>query len=259
MTEAALLVASVYSPSPHNAAWLGLQRSWLRRTLGATPYRFGIVVNGTAAVAVPEGVERIAQYPENRGHAAGLAAALAWMRAQPAFDHGLVLDSDAFPVSDGWYDRLRTQMARFGKRIAAPVRFENLDRFPHPSAMLLARSVLDEPWFALRDGIEATNLLGDSIRDVAASLADRHAEVLPLLRSNAVNLHPVAAAIYHDCFYHHGAGSREFRFRVTDRYRLLEHWPAPLETPEGLASRLFADDEGFVALLRGTADAVRAL
>ena len=118
---------------------------------------------------------------------------------------------------------LAEQMRRFGKRIAAPVRYENLDGFPHPSAMLVERSVLFEPWFVLRDGIEAKNLLGDTIRDVAASLVGRLEQVLPLLRSNAVNLHPVAAAVYHDCFYHHGAGSREFRLRVTDRYGYNRH------------------------------------
>lgn len=258
MAEPTLLIASVYAPSASNDQWLRLQHAWLARTLEGVDYRFGIVLNGVPDLELPAGIEVIERLSDNAGHAAGLASAAQWMRSGSA-SHCLFLDSDAFPVTHGWLPHLLGQMARFSKRVAAPVRFENLDRFPHPCAMLVERSVLDESWFSLRDGIEAPNLLGDTVRDVAASMVDRYAEVLPLLRSNVVNLHPVAAAIYHDCFYHHGAGSREFRFRVTDRYRYLESWPTPWLAPESLSARLFDDSDAFIQLLRGTSDAVRRL
>jgi len=244
-----LLVASVYSPSQHNAQWLALQQAWLAMTLGDQPYRFGIVLNGVDDLAVSGPVEVVARLSGNQGHAAGLAHALSWFRASSS-GWALLLDSDAFPIKPGWLAGLKQQMGRFRRRIAAPVRFENLDRFPHPSAMLVERSVIDEPWFSLQDGIEATNLLDDVIRDVAASMVDRHGDVLPLLRSNALNLHPIAAAIYGDCFYHHGAGSRAFRFRSSDRYSYFEGWPIPVQDPAELQRRLFHDPAAFIELLR---------
>ncbi len=244
-----LLVASVYSPSHNNAQWLALQQAWLGMTLGDQPYRFGVVLNGVDDLAVSGAVEVITRLPGNQGHAAGLAHALSWFRSSSS-GFALLLDSDAFPIKPGWLAGLHHQMVRFRRRIAAPVRFENLDRFPHPSAMLLERSVIDEPWFSLKDGMEATNLLDDVIRDVAASMVDRHGDVLPLLRSNALNLHPVAAAIYGDCFYHHGAGSREFRFRSSDRYAYFDGWPIPVQDPVELQRRLFDDPVAFIELLR---------
>src|SRR2546425_2026497 len=42
---------------------------------------------------------------------------------------------DCFPVRKGWHDVLANQMHRFNKDFAAPVRAENLDLFPHPSAV----------------------------------------------------------------------------------------------------------------------------
>lgn len=38
--------------------------------------------------------------------------------------------------------------------------------------------------------------------------------MLSLLRSNVFNIHPVVAGIYANLFYHHGAGSRQGKFRT---------------------------------------------
>lgn len=251
-----LAILSVHASGSAQRPWLALQSSWVART--TETFRFGIVENGVRFEALPDGLESIVRTDSDLGHARGLELGLEWFRSLEA-SHLLILDSDAFPIKPGWFGELVGQMARFGKRLAAPIRFENLDRFPHPCAMLVERSVIDEPWFSLRDGIEAANLLDDVIRDVAASMVDCHADVLPLLRSNAINLHPVAGALYHDCFYHHGAGSREFRFRVSDRYQYLDGWPKAIASAEQMIERLFRDPEGLVELLRGRSADARAL
>ena len=82
-------------------------------------------------------------------------------------------------------------------------------------------------------------------------------DLLPLLRTNVVNVHPVAAAIYHNLFYHHGAGSRDFNFRVLKRFRYYAHWynidqqqqhgdvllRALLEDPQAFVDRLMGEEE----------------
>jgi hypothetical protein len=78
--------------------------------------------------------------------------------------------------------------------------------------------------------------------------------LLPLLRTNVVNVHPVAAAIYHHLFYHHGAGSREFAFRILKAYQYYEHWydsGAQRSHGEELLAALLRDPDGFVDMLMG--------
>jgi hypothetical protein len=80
-------------------------------------------------------------------------------------------------------------------------------------------------------------------------------EFLPLMRSNLVNRHPVAAGIYHHLFYHHGAGSRSFEFRVVNKYKYCEHWWAD-DDNESLATQLreelFDNPKKFLAKLMST-------
>ena len=44
-----------------------------------------------------------------------------------------------------------------------------------------------------------------------------------MIRTNRVNVHPIGAAIYYDMFYHHGAGSRQAYFRVTDGIKYYQY------------------------------------
>ena len=74
-------------------------------------------------------------------------------------------------------------------------------------------------------------------------------ELLPLMRTNCVNKHPVAAAVYHHLFYHHGAGSRNFEFRVMDKYGYCDHWwnkNGDEKLAEQLRTDLFENPEKFM-------------
>lgn len=74
-------------------------------------------------------------------------------------------------------------------------------------------------------------------------------DVLPLLRTNKVNVHYVAAGIYHHLFYHHGAGSRGFQFRVQKEYKYYDHLideTTEIDYGHQLINSLTSDPEGFI-------------
>jgi hypothetical protein len=147
-------------------------------------------------------------------------------------------------------------MARFGKLFAAPVRAENLDVFPHPCAVFLLDPIIDDPRLEFRAVAPIRNLLGIEVNDTGCATATMNDLLLPLMRSNVVNVHPIAAAIYHHLFYHHGAGSRGFAFRVMNKFAYHRHW-WPAEAPEVVGDRLFhelvSEPEAFIArLMEGT-------
>lgn len=246
--SAPLLVTSIYAPSPENARWYELQRRFIARNT-TVEHEFRVILNGVSARELP-GADVSFANPTNEGHEKALGQLLASLHDQP---HAwfLILDSDCFPIAPGWHEVLSAQLQRFHKSIAAPVRAENLDLFPHPCAVFFGAA-------ALRSGLldfskSATrNLLGEEVVDVGTAMAG--ASLLPLLRTNAINLHPVAAAIYHHLFYHHGAGSRDFAFRVLRKFGYYDHWFDSQRGDEHqryLLGELLRDPEAFVETLAG--------
>jgi hypothetical protein len=70
-----------------------------------------------------------------------------------------------------------------------------------------------------------------------------------MLRTNLVNYHPIAAGVYHHLFYHHGAGSRNFKFRLINKYGYYDHWwdaARDDELAEILRCTLFKNPQGFL-------------
>jgi len=216
-----LLILSIFAPSEHNSLWYDLQRRFIRKTT-TVDYDYGLFLNGIPPVEF-ESAHVLNHSETNEGHKAALARLLSYARQHPYYDNYLFLDSDCFPVGENWYAELTGQMKRFNKTIAAPVRVENLDLFPHPCAVLIAREEIHNERIDFRDDISIKNMLGIEVSDVGSAMYGMD-EVMPLLRTNVVNVDPVAAAIYHHMFYHHGAGSRAFNFRITNRYRYYDHW-----------------------------------
>jgi hypothetical protein len=156
-------------------------------------------------------------------HTRGLNAVLDYFRQHPGYENYLILDSDAFPFQDGWLEKLLGWMKGGAgmqeKYFAAAVRTENLDTFPHPCVFFVRGSFLAKASFDFRGRAHAPhiNLLGDPLADVGSAISPMHEGrhvMLPLLRTNAWNPHPVLGAIYGGMFYHHGAGSRELSIRI---------------------------------------------
>jgi len=242
-----LLIMSVYAPSEYNADWYKLQKYFIKKNT-LIPYDFKIVVN-SISTNLFEADEVIQINNKNIGHPAGIQQIFSYMREKKEKYSGyLLLDSDAFPVRAGWHDILDKQMSQFNKSIAAPIRYENLDKFPHPCVVYMNELGINNPNVNFNYA-KVKNLLGDMINEVGGMMPVVSDEVLPLLRTNRVNLHPVAVGIYHHLFYHHGAGSRGFDFRLLKMYQYYDHWidnEGQPEYGEQLMEALVRDPEGFI-------------
>jgi hypothetical protein len=223
MVQPSLFIASVYAPSPWNRDWYRLQRKFIAQNTANIAVKFGVLLNGIDANELDDEADIIGICSGNTGHSAGMAKLLELFRASGC-THFLFLDSDCFPIHPDWFNVLRAQMQRFGKRFAAPIRYENLDRFPHPCAFFCDAEAIQDERINFDIGFAGDNILHESVRDVGNAMLPLLPEILPLMRTNRVNHHPVAAAVYHHLFYHHGAGSRNFEFRVIDKYGYCDHW-----------------------------------
>lgn len=215
-----LVIASTFAPSELNKQWYKLQKRFIEKSTNV-PYDYKIILNGASAGDFNKN-DILIENKENRGHAYALGQILDYFRDNP-YESYLILDSDCFPVWDGWYNILTGQMRKFNKIIAAPVRTENLDLFPHPSAFFILGDGANDPMLDFSQN-ETVNMLADRVNEVAGAMQCMRDKLLPLLRTNVLNRHPVAAAVYHHLFYHHGAGSRDFNFRILKRYDYYQHW-----------------------------------
>jgi hypothetical protein len=119
------------------------------------------------------------------------------------------LDGDAFPVRglDSWMRGLLGD-----HRLAAVRRDENAgDIQPHPCFCVTTVGFWNEIGGDWRQGSWITSE-GQTASDVGgtllATLNDRSISWRPILRSNAVNLHPVFYGLYEAHIYHHGSGFR---------------------------------------------------
>jgi hypothetical protein len=121
----------------------------------------------------------------------------------------MFLDGDAFPVRplDGWMEELLSPHP-----LAAVRRDENAgDVQPHPCFCVTTVGFWNDvggDWrpgtWLTAEGVEAQDVGGRLL----SILDERSIGWRPILRSNAVNLHPVLYGIYEHHVYHHGAGFR---------------------------------------------------
>lgn len=244
-----MLIVSIFAPSRHNRRWYEVQSDFVRRTTAGN-YDYALYLNGVNDDAFPNSTIGW-RTTRNQGHSHSLTEILRTFRSQRDYDRFLVLDSDCFPICKDWNAILDRQMARFSKTIAAPVRTENLDLFPHPCAFYLTAAGVQNPGIRMDMG-QANNMLDQTVNDVCAQMTSSFEFLLPLLRTNRLNLHPVAAAIYHHLFYHHGAGSRAFKFRVTSKYSFYDHFlDSNQACGEALMREFSADPEAFLYRLTG--------
>jgi hypothetical protein len=167
------------------------------------------------------------------------------------YDDYLILDSDCFPVKEGWKENLLDMMG--DRWYAAPVRTDNLDTVPHPCALFIRGEYINEHLFFFRRPSvgRMTNLLGEEVHDIGTGFkteVDGKPVFFPLIRSNYLSPNPILASIYGDTFYHHGAGSRTPWFRSTPYWKKVipDQYNKSLNCYEDLKK----DPEGFVSKLR---------
>lgn len=193
--------------------WIDPQLSYLTRHL-STPTRTYAVLNGLEG-ARDEDFDVALDLPGR--HADKLNALAQRVATDAARDDILMfLDGDAFPIKplDGWLDAALAEAP-----LAAVRRDENGgDRQPHPCFCVttvgfwqdIAGDWTEGSWVN-DDGREVSDVGGRLL----GTLEDRGITWKPLLRTNAVDLHPVLFAVYDDVVYHHGAGFRAPRVRAT--------------------------------------------
>jgi len=241
-----ILIMTVYAPSDYNHYWYKLQKHFIEKTT-SIPYDFKVIINNVEDEMFDKN-EVVKKNESNIGHPKGIRQIIDYMKKNTEYSGYLLLDSDCFPVRQGWHDILDKQMFRLKKEIAAPIRFENLDLFPHPCVAYMTKNAIVNSKVNF-DYTIVKNLIGDEIDEVGGKMLSVMNDVLPLLRTNRVNLHPVAAGIYHHLFYHHGAGSRGFDFRVLKMYEYYNHWINNEGQPEygdQLMHALVNDPDGFI-------------
>jgi hypothetical protein len=126
-------------------------------------------------------------------------------RVHPDTEFVVTLDTDSFPIRDGWIENLTGRLTG-DVLVAGAWRDEMLPvkrAFVHPTCLGIRRSTLEElgTGFAIAGGT-----------DVAANITDavhrRGGRSSKLRRSNRWNPHFLMGAVYGDLVYHQGAGSR---------------------------------------------------
>lgn len=202
-----LLVGSVYIDHPRSHAWYDLQMKYLNLT--TDNFEHIVCTGGRDDLYRRSKVIKIQSKPGQPGHILGLNTIIHHFNRHTEYDHLLLLDSDCFPIQNLWQYNLDKAMGDFD--VAAVVRYENLDTFAHPCVFYVRRQAAKNLNFAM---LKQTNLVGFPYEDTSSNVT----RFFPLIRSNTVNYHPILFGVYWDCFYHHGAGSRNLSFRLFYSY-----------------------------------------
>lgn len=242
MSSADLAVGSVFSGTGHNEQWLEMQLTALDRT---TPgYDHFVYLNQADERIFKRSIivgKSMTPNEATPSHLEGLHA-LRHVFRTGGYKRYLVLDSDCFPVREGWMPILDAAMAAAGKRFASPARAENLHFFPHPCVLYTP-----DPHLIDFEVAEGANFLGEVFSDIACSGAREN--WFPLIKTNRVSPHQFLAAVYYDMFYHHGCGTRPFGMRpATIRY--YDHFWSRCDDPLTLFDRIMAERDQFVQSLR---------
>jgi hypothetical protein len=195
-----LLVGTIFiNDSPEQKKWLDLQLNFLR----STTEDFDHIVYLTDHFQNFK--ETNVVLGDDNSHVAGLRKLKeVFLNNQDFYDYFLFIDSDAFPVQEGWLDTLLNKMET--REIACNLRTENLEQRLHASVLFVKKNALN--------GLKWNNdpiidIIGNEERDVQISSYqdDKRNLVLPMLRSNKTEVHPLLCGVYYNLFYHHGLGS----------------------------------------------------
>lgn len=196
-----IIVGSVFLENSRIDSLYKLQTRFIRKT--TSNFKHVVCTNSNysfsdSVVIKNDSVPAEKDFLGSRHHTMNLNFLLDYFKNSEA-ELFLILDSDCFPVKNGWMDILLSSMGDF--LVAAPVRFENLETHAHPCAFFFRRRALDYLKFEVS---ELKSLTGTTFKDTCSNAR----EFFPLVRTNKFNPHPVFFGIYWDIFYHHGAASR---------------------------------------------------
>jgi hypothetical protein len=253
----------------------------IQRCAGGQPFRIYAGVNRLAAKYLDhlrglDFVELCELAPTEQRNSAEHAHYLDQLTAIAIADgaHRIAtFDVDSFPIDPDWQARCEAQFAK-GMQLVGVLRRENGDTAsPHPSFMLFTREFQTryQPTFSLMQGdpraLAFQKATGQPRLDTAAGYGVvLHEQDLPwsaLVRSNAVNDHPLLAGIYGRMAFHFGGGSRDKVFSVDVREArktrpaatLEELWPEIAARNEVVARRMLgrieADLDGYMHHLLG--------
>ena len=163
-------------------------------------------------------------------------------RTGSGVDYLVTLDTDAFPVTDGWIDQL-TSAIDGGAMLVGVWRDEmapELSPFVHPSCLCVRRQDLLD--LRLKFSVSEHMEPGQNLTDAVVA-HDGH--IAALRRSNKRNPHFLIAGLYGDLVYHHAAGSRPAWFYASDDQEEDERIRVQIR------DAVFNDLDHLVAVLRG--------
>jgi hypothetical protein len=126
----------------------------------------------------------------------------------------VICDSDVFPVKKDWDEDLLTYLDDHG--VVAIERRENIEPFlnddvatyPHPSFLAVSYKAFYEGDFDWKSDLKYEGEFGAIGTKIKKRCDERNIKRKALLRTNAIDLHPLFFGVYDGMLYHHGAGSR---------------------------------------------------
>lgn len=203
-----LLIGSVYACKERDHYWYDMQNYFISKNTKDIKYDFKIFCNYKENIDNLKFESQIIGYGKNdkffsENHVLGLNHIIKYAK-ENNYNHLLLMDSDCFPVQKKWFSILNEKMLEY--KVAAPVRFENLDDFAHPSFFYVKNIKNTNLNFAFSN---YKNLIGHTTKECLSNITNFY----PLIRSNKINYDPIISAIYSNMCYHHGAGSRNKTFR----------------------------------------------
>ena len=163
--------------------------------------------------------------------------------AQIAADDGVAtlvtLDVDSFPIADGWIETI-SGLASANGQVAGVLRVENGDSvLPHPSCVMMDTGFFarHRPSFSpdsdgtpeFRRFLRTTGQAGDTGLGLAYTLWSHQLPWARLVRSNAVDVHPVIAGVYADCVFHLAGVASGTIFRRDLQSSWIHRITAPIE------------------------------
>ena len=164
----------------------------------------------------------------------------------------VTMDTDAFPVRDGWLGELISHID--GGAVLAGVWRDELKRsikpYIHPSCLCTSVEFIESSGLRL----DTHDIKGEHKMDTLAALTylaiEQGRRIHGLKRSNQNQLHVLMGGIYGDLVYHHGAGSRK-RFSFWGEPRTDEQFEKNARIQSVLNELVFTHNHEFVRWLRG--------